>query len=204
MAHTPSMSHSADTPDNSVPPVTAGRPPELLPVGGGAHLRRRTLADAAALNAAVNANLAHLSPWMPWAQHAPTLAESEQLSVRGEAAWERGTDFLYLLGLDADPAVVIGAFGLHSRLGPGALEVGYWVHHEHTGRGLATAAARALTGAALALPGINRAEIHCDESNAASAAVPRKLGYVLDRIDQEAPIAPAETGRKMIWVTSGL
>ncbi|MFC8721217.1 GNAT family N-acetyltransferase, partial [Kitasatospora sp. NPDC057198] len=169
-----------------------------------AHLRRRRSADAAALNAAVVANLAHLSPWMPWAQHAPTLAESEQVSVRGEQVWDEGTDFMYLLVLDADPAAVVGAFGLHGRIGPGALEIGYWVHREHTGRGLATAAARALTDAALALPGITRAEIHCDEANAASAAVPRKLGYALDRIDEEAPIAPAETGRKMIWVTSGL
>ncbi|QKW19020.1 GNAT family N-acetyltransferase [Kitasatospora sp. NA04385] len=197
------MSHSSDAPDHAVRAVTAGRPPELLPVGGGVHLRRRGSADAAALNAAVIANLAHLRPWMPWAQHVPTLAESEQIAARGVEAWEEGTDFLYLLGLDADPAAMVGAFGLHSRIGPGALEIGYWVHHEHTGRGLATAAARALTGAALALPGITRVEIHCDESNAASAAVPRKLGYLLDRIDEEAPTAPAETGRKMVWLTRG-
>ncbi|WP_083647068.1 GNAT family N-acetyltransferase [Kitasatospora sp. CB01950] len=191
----------AGTPDNVERPLTPGRPPELLPVGGGAHLRRRRPADAAALNDAVIANLDHLRPYMPWAANAPTLPESQQLSVRGEQVWDEGTDFMYLLGLDADPAVVIGGFGLHGRIGPGALEIGYWVHREHTGRGLATAAARALTEAALALPGITRAEIHCDESNAASAAVPRKLGYTLDRIDDEKPTAPAETGRKMIWVT---
>ncbi|MFF0295872.1 GNAT family N-acetyltransferase [Kitasatospora sp. NPDC004614] len=200
------MSHSTDAPDtgaseHTAHPLTAGRPPELLPIGGGAHLRRRRLADAAALNAAVIANLDHLRPYMPWAANAPTLPESEQLSVRGEQVWDEGTDFMYLLGLDAEPALVIGGFGLHGRLGPGALEIGYWVHREHTGRGLATAAARALTEAALALPGITRAEIHCDESNTASAAVPRKLGYTLNRIDSATPTAPAETGRKMIWVT---
>jgi len=195
------MSHSTDAPDTTVRPLTPGRPPELLPVGGGAHLRRRRLADAAALNAAVVANLDHLRPYMPWAVNAPTLPESEQLSLRGEQVWDEGTDFMYLLGLDAEPEVVIGGFGLHGRIGPDALEIGYWVHREHTGRGLATAAARALTEAALALPGITRAEIHCDESNAASAAVPRKLGYTLDRIETETPTAPAETGRKMIWVT---
>ncbi|WP_180290420.1 GNAT family N-acetyltransferase [Streptomyces sp. TLI_171] len=197
------MSHSTDAPDNTVRPITEGRPPELLPLGGGAHLRRRRLADAAELNAAVIANLAHLRPWMPWAGQAPTMAESEQLSVSGEKVWEQGTDFMYLLGLDDEPAKVIGGFGLHGRIGPGALEIGYWVHHEHTGRGLATAAARALTEAALALPGIARTEIHCDETNAASAAVPRKLGYALDRIELAPPTAPAETGRKMIWVTEG-
>lgn len=42
-------------------------------------------------------------------------------------------------------------------------------------------------------------EIHCEEANVRSAAVPRKLGYVLDRIDN-AIEAPGETGRSMIWV----
>ncbi|MFJ5231874.1 GNAT family N-acetyltransferase [Kitasatospora sp. NPDC088391] len=195
------MSHSTDAPDNAPRPISTGRPPELLPLGNGAHLRRRRLADAAELNASVIANLDHLRPWMFWAAQAPTLAESEQMSVRGEAAWDEGRDFLYLLGLDDEPAKVIGGFGLHGRVGPGAVEIGYWVHHAHTGRGLATAAARALTGAGFALPGIDRVEIHCDETNAASAAVPRKLGYTLDRIESAAVTAPAETGRKMFWVT---
>lgn len=46
-----------------------------------------------------------------------------------------------------------------ARIGPGGLETGYWVHQAHTRRGLATAAAAALTDAALALPGIDRVEI---------------------------------------------
>ncbi|MEV4557661.1 GNAT family N-acetyltransferase [Kitasatospora sp. NPDC049285] len=197
------MYYSTDASDNAPQPITTGRPPEHLALDGGVHLRRRRVGDAPGLNAAVTANLDHLRPWMPWAQQTPTLSGSLEMSVRGEQIWEQGTDFMYVLGLDDDPAKVIGALGLHGRIGPGALEIGYWVDREHTGRGLATAAARALTGAALGLPGIERVEIHCDEANAASAAVPRKLGYALDRIADEEPTAPAETGRKMIWVHQG-
>ena len=51
------------------------------------------------------------------------------------------------------------------------------------------------------LPGVTRAEIHCDEANQASAAIPRKLGYRLDRIDPHQPEAPGERGRRMVWVT---
>ena len=93
--------------------------------------------------------------------------------------------------------------GLHGRIGPGALEIGYWVGEGHTGRGLATAGARALAEAALALPGVGRVEIHCDEANTASAAVPRKLGFRLDRIEEALITAPSETGRKLIWVMEG-
>jgi RimJ/RimL family protein N-acetyltransferase len=63
-----------------------------------------------------------------------------------------------------------------------------------------TAAARALTAAALAVEGISRVEIHCDEANVRSAAVARRLGYRLDRIVPDHVSAPADLGRSMIWV----
>ncbi|MFD8755526.1 GNAT family N-acetyltransferase [Kitasatospora sp. NPDC059577] len=180
--------------------ATTGRPPELLRLPGGLWLRRRRSTHAVALNRAVRANLEHLRPWLEWAAEAPTRAQTAELARAGSAAWEAGTDFMYLAGLNSEPGGVIGAFGLHGRIGPGALEIGYWVAAGHVGRGIATTAAGALTEAALALPGITRVEIHCDRANAASAAVPRKLGYRLDRIAEAAVRAPGETGRQLVWV----
>ncbi|WP_354639328.1 GNAT family N-acetyltransferase [Kitasatospora camelliae] len=196
------MSLTSDASETTPRPISTGRPPELIPLTGGIHLRRRRLADAAGLNSAVGgANLDHLRPWMPWAQAPAPMEQSLELARAGEEAWDAGTDFMYVAGLDAEPGSVIGAFGLHGRIGAGALEIGYWVHVDHVGRGIATDAARALTEAALALPGIERVEIHCDEANAPSAAVPRRLGYHLDRT-VDAPItAPSETGRQLIWIT---
>ena len=93
-----------------------------------------------------------------------------------------------------------GAIGLHRRVGDGGIEIGYWIAERYTRRGFATAAAEAITSVALALSGVKRVEIHCDEANTASAAIPRKLGYRLDRIVSHEPEAPGETGRRMIWV----
>lgn len=189
------------TVEHLAPPLPAGvRPPELLALPGGVSLRRRTIADALALNGAVTRNLEHLRPFMPWAVSAPTLERSRESTTLGWQHWEAGTDFMYLAGLDVAPGSVIGAFGLHGRIGPGALEIGYWVDAAFTGRGIATNAAAALTTAALELPGIHRVEIHCDEANAASAAVPRKIGYRLDRLQEDRISAPGETGHKLIWI----
>jgi RimJ/RimL family protein N-acetyltransferase len=94
---------------------------------------------------------------------------------------------------------VIGGFDLW-RVGPGVVELGYWVHVDFTGRGYATACARALTQAGLALSGVARVEIHTDEANAISAAIPRRLGYRLDRVDELPPEAPAHSGRLQLWV----
>ncbi|MET8701674.1 GNAT family protein [Kitasatospora sp. NPDC004723] len=177
-----------------------GRPPELLRPAEGITLRRRSPAQATALNAAVRANLEHLRPWMEWAAEAPTPARTVALAVAGVAAWDAGTDFIYLAALDAEPDRVIGSFGLHRRIGPDALEIGYWVSAEHGRRGIATAAARSVTAAALALPGIRRVELHCDPANTASGAVARRLGFRLDRV-VDAPVrAPGETGRKQVWI----
>ena len=48
--------------------------------------------------------------------------------------------------------------------------------------------------------GLGRVEIHCDEANHRSAAIPRRLGYRLDRVEDDAIAAPGESGRSMVWV----
>ncbi len=55
--------------------------------------------------------------------------------------------------------------------------IGYWIHVDHTGQGYATETSAALTKVAFLIEGMDRVEIHCDPANAASAAIPRKLGY---------------------------
>ena len=42
--------------------------------------------------------------------------------------------------------------------------------------------------------------VYCDEANHASAAIPKRLGFTLDRIVAVPPEATAETGRQQEWV----
>lgn len=162
-------------------------------------LRRATVLDAEAIATAVAESLEHLSRWMPWAtpEAATAAAQRSRLSQQTWGPDEYG----YVMVAEADG--VVGGCGLHRRIGPTGLEIGYWVHADHTRQGHATAAAAALTRAVLSLPGIERVEIHCDEANIASAAVPRRLGYRLDRIEDRAVESPAQSGRFMVWVTTG-
>src|SRR5215470_2090179 len=190
------------------------RPPERL-AAGALVLRRVEATDAAAIAVAVGASLDHLRPWMPWAT--PEAADLRTQLVRvaeADELWETGTGFIYvMIARDSERAPrepvgrhgdrdgeFVGTIGMHRRAADDAVEIGYWIASARTRRGYATAAARALTPVALELSSARRAEIHCDEANIASAAVPRKLGYRLDRVEAHEREAPGERGRRMIWV----
>lgn len=130
-----------------------------------------------------------------------TEAEAQQERLRHTlAAWERGSDFEFLVVRRGEDLPVLGVFGLHRTVGPRAIELGYWLAVGVTGRGYATAAARALTDAALGIHDVDSVEIHCDQANERSQRVPERLGYRLDRIEDDDVKAPGEVGRSMIWV----
>lgn len=166
----------------------------------GAHLRPFTTADADALARAVDESLDHLRPWMAWAGPESAGATFQRTRLETvEHQFATGEEYQYGL-FDRDESRVLGSFGLMTRQGPGTLELGYWVHVDATGRGLATAAAAALTGVALAVDGVDVVIICCDAANTRSAAIPRRLGYALDRVTTREPEAPGESGRLMVWV----
>ena len=142
----------------------------------------------------------HLRPWMPWATDSYSLADAVDYLERCAAGWADGSQFQYLIMDAGDPA---GSAGLMARIGEGGLEIGYWVHPAHTGRGVATAASAALTQAALALPAIDRVEIHHDVLNLASGRVPAKLGYAdAGTTEGRFERAPADSGSTRVWRTT--
>jgi ribosomal-protein-serine acetyltransferase len=173
------------------------RPPEHLS-SGLVELRRWRTEDAEMCLRLVTESLDHLRPWMPWATSDYDLAVAQDFVQGCEADWAAGTAFNYLILSGGEPA---GSAGLMARIDPGGLEIGYWVHPAYTGKGVATAAASALTEAAFALPGVDHVEIHHDERNLASERVPAKLGYthVETRTERRFGPAPADSGTSKVW-----
>jgi RimJ/RimL family protein N-acetyltransferase len=169
--------------------------PEEIDVGAhGLVLRRWRMADADALFAAIAPSLPELRRFMPWAMEEPTVASVSAFLEDVVGGPSPGFGLF-------EAGEVVGGCGLHDRRGPGILEIGYWVRSDRTGRGYATAVARALTGVAFeCFPLIDRMEIRCDPANLASAAIPPKLGYRLDRTEAVEVEAEAQTGQQQVWV----
>jgi ribosomal-protein-serine acetyltransferase len=165
--------------------------------GEGVVLRRWRVSDAQALHQAILESTDHLRPWMSWIEQEPQTAEQRRELLAGwEDDWATGGDALYGVFIGD---TVAGSCGLHRRLGPHALEIGYWIHASFVRRGLASEVAALLTDAALALPEIQRVEIHHDRANVASAGVPRRVGYRLVGEQYDEATAPADSGVECIW-----
>ncbi len=164
-------------------------------------LRPWCAADAAELLPILETNLPHLGPWIPArvAQPAPVPDLAQRLA--GFAAdFVADREWRFALRT-VDDGRILGEVALFSRTAAGRVpyadadraEVGYWLRADVTGRGLATDATRAMIDLAAGLSRFSHVEIRCDARNAASAAVPTRLGFVL------ATTVPDPDTQLQIW-----
>lgn len=125
-----------------------------------------------------------------------TVGEREAMLRDREREWSDGGDVMLAIGLEQR---AVGSSGLHRRVAPDGLEIGYWIHPSITGRGLATEAARLPTDGAFTVEGITYVEIHHDKANRASAGVPRRPDYQLIAEAQMRPRRQRNRASKRSW-----
>ncbi len=155
--------------------------------------------DAAMIQEAAAASKEHLLPFMPWAADEPQPVEQKvELMRRFRGLFDRGEDYVYGI-FNQDGSRALGGTGLHTRPSGNALEIGYWLHKDFINQGLVTETAAALTKVAFELYHVERMEIHCSVENLASAAVPRKLGYVHEATRRRLGFAHGDRTDQMIW-----
>jgi RimJ/RimL family protein N-acetyltransferase len=134
-------------------------------------------ADAPLTKEAVDSSREHLRPWMPWAENPPkTLEEQTELLRVFRSAFDANEDFPYGI-FSADVAEQLGGSGLHPRIGPGGLEIGYFVRASATRQGIITESTGALTRVGFEICSADRIEIRIEPGNEASFGIPMKLGF---------------------------
>lgn len=156
--------------------------------------------DAPCLRAALDVCDGHLRPYIPFMKDEPrSLRQTAQWLGAHRSAFARREYFRYAV-FDAAEERLLGENMLLTRLGPGVLEIGYWTHKDVVGRGIASEATCAMVRVAFDIEDTGRVEIRCVPENAASAAIPARLGFR----HSETLTGHAEdtTGRKhdlMVW-----
>ena len=152
----------------------------------GNRVELRTLAptfdNARMMFATVDANRAHLLPWMEWAAEDKTKSAEDIYDTlkKWQAGRESGKEFQYGIFLSGAYVGCCGVFDVKDSHKTG--EIGYWLTREAAGKGYASESVCLLEDEAFAGDGLNRILIKCDPDNLPSVKVAEHNGYRLDGV----------------------
>jgi RimJ/RimL family protein N-acetyltransferase len=157
-------------------------------------IRSARASDGAALNAAVVESLGALKPYMPWAQEAPSLAQSEAECRRMQARVLLREDLpLLMFERDAEggEGAFVGGTGLH-RIDwkVRRFEVGYWCRSRRVGHGFVGEAVAAVTRCAFEQLQARRVEVRMDDGNVRSWRVAERAGFALEGVMRSQSLTP--------------
>ncbi len=132
--------------------------------------------DAESFFQAVRESIDELVYWMPWCKPEYSIQDARDWIDYTIHAWKAGKE--YPLGVfDAETGQVLGGTGVNHinnqyRTG----NIGYWVSSRHTGRGVATFAARQSAALGFGKLGLTRLEIVVLTHNEVSRRVAQAVG----------------------------
>lgn len=149
--------------------------------------------DEVLLNQTIADSFEMLHEWMDWAIAPQSLEESRAFVEFSKKCWaKKNPEELPLLIFDTNEENLIGGTGFSAiNWNIPAFEIGYWISKRYSGQGFITEAVNILTQYAFSTWNAKRIEIRCDSENAKSAAIPKRLGFLLEAHLKNHRIQPA-------------
>jgi ribosomal-protein-serine acetyltransferase len=151
-----------------------------LDLGEGVELRDWVPADAEEIFAEADQNRARLREWLPWVDRTASPDDIRAYIQKCEASGGRERAF----GIYVD-GVLAGGMGL-TLDEDNAGEIGFWISGAFEGRGLVTAAARALLRFGFRDRGLRRIQLTAAVENERSRAVAERLGMTQEGVLRKA------------------
>ncbi|MDQ4075526.1 MAG: GNAT family N-acetyltransferase [Chloroflexota bacterium] len=142
--------------------------------------------DGRLLSDAVNSSYEHLATFMPWARPYQSEEESEKLVCTFRARYLLAEDFTFGI-FSRDGRQLLGGSGFHLRQGSlkhRAAEIGMWIRASQAGKGLGTAALRALLDWGFTQWPWERLVWRASARNLASQRVAEKVGLVREGVQR--------------------
>lgn len=134
--------------------------------------------DAPCVFEAIDTQRAHLGRWLPFVASTHRVEQTREVVAKmlSDTAnpvftLRKGDSFAGLIGFKAADTATR------------TVEIGYWLRSEYQGKGLMTAAVRALCDMAFGQLGMEAVEIKCATGNLRSNAIPQRLCFRLDRVE---------------------
>lgn len=156
--------------------ASSHRPSLSFPVPPDMLLREITMEDASAIYHAIDTHRDYLRVWLPFVDNLRSVSDEEAfLAGVLNAPADR---YEPVFGIWNARNELCGLAGFHfSDYNNHRTEIGYWLLPEYQHRGIMTTCVRLLCQWAVKEKGIKRIQIRCATGNAASNAIPLRLGF---------------------------
>jgi len=162
--------------------ITRTLPPLKIALTSGASkisLQPWDVIDCEKMQDMVQRNRASLARFMPWVHYPMSFEELVHWVAKARTDYFSGTSFLWAI-INDETAEIIGNISLRSvgqYRNPNAMEIGYWMDQEYSGKGLMTLACKMVVALGFSHFGLDRIQISCNKENLASQRVIEKCGF---------------------------
>lgn len=174
--------------------------PDEIVVDSDIALRRSFDTPAATLHALIQQNIDHLSPWMFWAKPEYDVDGVAAFQESKKKLWNESGEHGYSIYFRDELAGAIGIRGFESPVR--AVSLGYWLSAHLQHRGIMTRSVGALIRLAFEEYEMNQVIIRAATENAASRAIPERLGFTETGTERQMTINA--DGKLMDLVTYSL
>lgn len=152
----------------------------------GCTIREATYEDAAAIYEAVDKNRDDLRIWLPFVDGLNSIADEQSFLESALKVPYEERDVVYIIEKGRN---ICGLIGFHfSDRTNHRTEIGYWLLPEYRGKGIVTNAVRYLCQLAVCENNFNRIQIRCAVGNAASNAIPLRLGFTQEGTERDGEL----------------
>ncbi len=168
-----------------------------LKIGKGLELRLLEVHAAEALFLLIHRNQDQLRPWLAWADFTHSAEDVRRYIASMASLYQNGEALptvIYSQGALAG-AITLHKIDKRNR----SSSIGYWLGQDWQGRGLMTAACRALVGLGFQDYHLHRIEIRCAVENQKSCAIPQRLGFTREGIARQAEAHGGHFKDLVVW-----
>ena len=124
----------------------------------------------------VKNNREHLKEWLTWVDNMQTVEDFKKFIKESNKRYAAGQELSFVIVANDQVVGRVGIYNVDQYNKHGS--IGYWIGKEHEGKGIITAACKALIKYCFSYINLNRIEIKCGTENFRSQAIPEKLGFI--------------------------
>ena len=155
-----------------------------LKVNEEVSLKLLQIEDAQELFALVDHSRDYLREWLPWVDNMKEEEDYEPVIEMWLKQFSSHDGFQTGIQYKGELAGMVGFHGID--WSNKKTSIGYWLSDHYQGKGIMTAAVKALLDQAFEAYNLNRVEIQCGIENKKSQGIPRRLGFKPDGIIKDA------------------